>query len=59
MNILCKLGFHRWNYKAKVSVRGISQEVTRYCERCERIEKGINIIGLVFQPHIFTEVVNK
>ena len=45
MNILCKLKLHRWNYKGyypDASFPGL-ERITRYCERCEKIEKTITM----------------
>ena len=55
MNILCRLRLHRWAYRARWSVFPITKNVTRYCERCERIERGIILIGSIFPP-TFEEV---
>ena len=47
MPILCRLGFHRWNRKAKlVAVEPKIFEIIAYCERCERIEKKTVSNGL-------------
>ncbi len=48
MNIFCKLGWHKWKYKKNVWTNETLLKVfddyvvsiTRYCERCERIEKA-------------------
>jgi hypothetical protein len=54
MNIRCKLGFHKWNYKNKRCGDPILDLMfwtsTRYCERCERIEEALIIIGSFLPP---------
>lgn len=55
MNILCRLGFHRWKYKRKITgdvmIDLYSYNMTRYCERCERIEKTESIISAWLPPN--------
>jgi len=54
MNLLCRLGLHRWKYRTTVNpitylMFGI-KDSTRYCERCERIEKAVIIEQSPFPP---------
>jgi len=54
MSLLCKLGLHRWKYKTTPSgfleLDLLFADMTRYCERCERIEKGTVIFMSPFPP---------
>lgn len=51
MNLLCKIGLHRWKYKTLSWFPFLSYQITRYCERCERIERDDCFIqGSIFPP---------
>ena len=50
MNLLCKLKLHKWKYKVLTNWIYSSQDITRYCERCERIEKSHHLIQSIFPP---------
>jgi len=50
MNILCKLKLHKWQYRAKTSYPFLIQDVTRYCERCEKIERASWIPNPILSP---------
>ncbi len=55
MSIRCKLGFHKWNNKivpsGDVYLDLLFANIIRYCERCERIEKGTIIFGSFLPPY--------
>jgi len=57
--MLCKLGFHRWKYKRKGCGDPMFDllfwTTTRYCERCERIERA-DVIASPWIPIIFKKV---
>lgn len=57
MNIFCKLKLHKWNeeYTNLTAVKGNYSiyslyQITRYCTRCEKIERAFWIPNLMFPP---------
>jgi hypothetical protein len=59
MNILCKIGLHKWQYKVWHYVWDFySQNITRHCIRCERIEKSHHLIQSIFPP-VYEKVVGR
>ncbi len=58
MSILCKLGFHEWIYKSFLCKETWTEHVTRYCERCERLEKGSKLIASIMDRIVFKKIIN-
>jgi len=44
MNIFCKHGWHKWKYRNRTYMSTLTGytfiQSTRYCERCEKIERA-------------------
>jgi len=61
MNILCKIKLHRWKYKTYYNMMfSDMQHVTRYCERCEKIEKALLYLPIsAICPPIWESIIPK